>query len=206
MTLSYHLHLKPNPITTKWKSRTNTKQSPQANSRIHQLAKYNTHQNHKPSPRNHPHPKLNLHAKQKLNPKNKATSTCLSTNIKTHLQNKCSKNKPHPNLEHHHKIQHLLSPHTKYQPHPKSTMASAYRPHHTNKNKYHFINNWEPNSTTNQKSTSNAKQHFSPIQIENTIPAIPNLFSTNKVTITIYLKKTQKIQKCTYTDTTSLTN
>ena len=51
-------------------------------------SKYISHPKHRPQPRH------NSHQKNKLHPKNKATSTYqprLSTNIKTHLKNKCSK-------------------------------------------------------------------------------------------------------------------
>jgi hypothetical protein len=74
-------------------------------------------------------------------------------------------------------------------------MASAYRPRHTNNNKYHFINNWKPNTIRSQRSINNTKPHFSRIQIKNTIPAIPNLFTTIKFTITIYLKINMKNPK-----------
>ena len=173
MTLTHHLHHKSNPITTKWKPSTTIKHVLQDNSHTHPSTKYNTHQNHKPSPKIHPYPKPNINIKQKFNPKNKTTSTYQPhppTNAKTHLLNKCFKNKPYPNSEHYYKIKHLLSPHIKYQPHPKNTMASAYRPRHTNNNKYHFINNWKPNSITSQKSTNNTKPHFSPIQIKKPYP------------------------------------
>jgi hypothetical protein len=61
--------------------------------RLQPHSKYISH------PKHRLHPRHNSHQKNKLHPKNKATSTHqphLSINIKTHLKNKCSKNKPYP--------------------------------------------------------------------------------------------------------------
>ena len=64
-----------------------------------------------------------------------------------------------------HKLKHLSPPHLKYQPHPKNTTASAYRPRHINNNVFHFINIRKPNSITSPNSIHNTKSHFSPKQI-----------------------------------------
>ena len=117
------------------------------------------------------------------------------TNNQRYLQNQCSENNPYFNFKHHHKLTYLPNPHSTHQPHPKNTTASAYRPRHTNNNAYHFINNWKSNSITSQNSTNNTKSHFSLQQVETTIPALPNFFTTTKFTIIIYLKTNMKNPK-----------
>ena len=77
-------------------------------------------------------------------------------------------------------------------------MASAYRPRHTNHNTYRLIYNWKPNSITNQTPMHKTNFHFSPKQVENTIPAIPNFFTTTQRTIVIYPKTHKKKPKILY--------
>ena len=180
MALDYHPHQKTNlknHIGNKWKSHITKKHKPQAKSHTCLLTRYNI-------PKIHPYAKLNFHTKQKLHPTSKVTLTYQFhqlTNTKRHLRNKYSVNKSHPNPKHHHKLKHLSNPRPKYQPHPKNTAASAYRPRHKN-NKFHFINNWKPNSITRHIYINNTKSHFY------IIPAIFHLFTTTKFIITIYLK------------------
>ena len=74
-------------------------------------------------------------------------------------------------------------------PYTQPQTGSAYRPRHLNNNAYHLINNRKHNSITSPKYIKNNKEkHFSPKQIENIIPAIPNLFTTTKYTTIVYLK------------------
>ena len=118
------------------------------------------------------------------------------TNGKRHIQNKRSKHKTHHNYKHHSKLKHQkFNPHSKYKPNPKNTTGLAYRPRHTNNNTYHHINNWKSNSITNHIPISNAKLHSSPKQVKTNIPAIPNLFTTTKFTIIIYLETNMKKPK-----------
>ena len=187
-------------ITNKWKPHIITKHILQDHLHTCLLTRHKTHQNHKSHPKNHPYLKLNSHTKHKLYPKNKVASAYRrrhSTNNKKHIQNKHSKHKPHPILKHHPQPNYQLNfnPHAKYKHNPKNSTGSAYRPRHTNKNTYHLITNWKPNSITNQIPINNSILHSSPKQAENTIPTIPNLFTTTKPTIVIYLKTNKKKSK-----------
>ena len=112
-------------------------------------------------------------------------------------QNKYSKLTPHPTVNHHSKLNYPLksNPHSIYKHFPKNTTASASRPRHTNDSTFNPINKWKLNSITNQITRNNTNLHLSPRQVENTIPAIPNLFTTTKFTIVIYLKTNKKKPK-----------
>ena len=105
--------------------------------------------------------------------------------------------KPHPNSRDHPKLNYLskLNPQPKHIYYPKHTTASVYRPRHMNNNIYHLIYIWKHNSVTNHITTNNTQMNFSPKQVEKSIPAIPNLFTTTKFTIVIYIKINKKKPK-----------
>ena len=76
--------------------------------------------------------------------------------------------------------------------------GSASRPRHRTRNIYLFTNNWAPRKITNHTPRNNSNTHFSTKQLTNKIPALPNLLTTIKFTLTKYLKlnkrKTKTIQ------------
>ena len=71
----------------------------------------------------------------------------------------------------------------------------AYRPRHKINTKYQFTNNWSPNTITTHIHENNNNAHFSIKQIANTIPALPNLFTTTKFTLTKYQKLNKRKPK-----------
>ena len=184
------------------------------------ILQYDTHPTHKlsqpylqyvPQPKHKPHSNHNTHPRTKMHSKHKA-------HLKTkpyHLKNMHPQHKHHPkhyihlkgkiqsnvktNLLHnlHPELKNELQPntHTLYKHTTKNKMASAYRPRLTYHNTCIRINYWKPNSMTNHQFTNNTQSHFSPKQIEKPIPAIPNLFTTTKYTLIIYLKTHMKKPK-----------
>ena len=125
----------------------------------------------------------------------RATFSIITMPIQIQQTHKNSKQPKHIAQIKTHELKYILNPHSNYQPHPKNATASAYQPRHKSNNTYQFINNWKPNSITSHKYINKIKSHFSPKQIENIIPAIPNLFTTTKFKITIYLKTNMKNPK-----------
>ena len=73
--------------------------------------------------------------------------------------------------------------------------GSAYRPRHKINIKYQFTNNWLPNKITTHIPKNNNNTHFSIKQTTNTIPALLNLFTTTKFTITKYQKLNKRKPK-----------
>jgi hypothetical protein len=69
--------------------------------------------------------------------------------------------------------------------------GSASRPRHKTETEYQLINNWLPNSITNHIPKDNINTHSSIKQLAKIIPALPNLFTITKFTLTEY----QKIKK-----------
>ena len=132
-------------------------------------------------PKHIPHPRHNLHSRLNLYPKYRTLFK-----PRPYLKNKIPPQSKHPLLH---------NTHSKYDSYSTSTMASAYRPRHTHNYPYYRITNWKPNSITNPNSINIIKSHFLPQQIENIIHAIPNLFTTTKFIITIYLKINMKKPK-----------
>ena len=101
-----------------------------------------------------------------------------------YLHNTTHVNHPYieyPQWPHHHNFKYLSN--SKYQPHSNNTTASAYRPRHTNNRAHRLINNCKSHSITNLNSINNTKSPLLLQYIENTTPAIPNLFTTTKFTI-----------------------
>ena len=126
-------------------------------------------------------------------PKYPITNLWKSHIIKSHLPKDNTYPNPDPHLKPNHRLK--LKPHSKYKPYPKNQTASAYRPRHTNKNTYRLINNWKPNSITNQTLTNNLRSHFSPKSIQYIIPPMPNLFTKAKFTRIKYQKMNMKKPK-----------
>ena len=197
MTVIYRSHRKSslkNHITTKRKPHTITKHIPQTHLHMRLLIRHNTRQNHISQLINHPYPKLKPHNKYILHPKNKVA---LAYRLHYPTKNKCHVQNKHPTFKHQSRLKYQLklNSHEKYKHHPKNSMASAHRPRNTNNNTYYLINKWKPTSVTNQIHINNIKLHFSPKQVKNNLPAIPNLFTTTKLKIIIYLNTNKRKPK-----------
>ena len=183
-----------------YKFYTKTKQCTQGNHpNLKQYQINNIHPKHNP----HLHPKCldssepKLHLNYKRYSKNKKALAHWPRHKTNCIHNLTQNLKHHPNSRDHPKLNYLskLNPQSKHIYHLKHTTASVYRPRHTNNNIYHLIRNWKHNSATNHITTNNTQMNFSPKQVEKPIPAIPNLFTTTKFTIVIYLKINKKKPK-----------
>ena len=73
--------------------------------------------------------------------------------------------------------------------------GSASRPRDINRNKYHSTNKWALRRITNHAPKNNANTHFFTKQLTNKIPALPNLFTTYKFSLTKYLKLNKRKPK-----------
>ena len=115
--------------------------------------------------------KPNLHLNYKRYSRNKMASAyrprhktkCIH-NLTQNLKHHPTPHRPHPNPKYQPKLKYQLelNPRSKHKYYSKHTMASVYRPHHTNDNIYHIIHNWRHNSVTNHITTNSIRMHFSP--------------------------------------------
>ena len=73
--------------------------------------------------------------------------------------------------------------------------GSASRPCHKTKTKSQCTNNWIPTSITNHILRDNNTIHFAIQHLANTIPTLPNLFTTTKYILIKYLKTNNRNPK-----------